>query len=74
MIGYITREQLDKAGVTYDTAIPQPIWDALYAAFGVNPVGDIVVTYQPSNVMGFLQAVTFEGARMLHIWDGRVGG
>ena len=72
--GYMTRAQLDAAGVTYDTAIPQDLFNQIVDANGGdtskpgrNPYGQIVTVYQTD--LGFLQAVTVEGANMLYFWN-----
>ena len=65
MLAHITIEQLDKAGVEYDRAIPQEVWSRLSGMNHRNPVGHVVVVYQQTGVWGGLQATTAEGALML---------
>ena len=69
MLGYITHDQLNAAGVTYDSALPQEIWRQINAAVNQNPLGHIVVVYQSADHMGGLVPVTREGARMLELWE-----
>jgi hypothetical protein len=66
VLGYTTKAQLDEAGVTYDTALPQEIWADICNVTGQNPCGDVVYAYtHDGSIFGGLVATSMEGALIL---------
>jgi len=71
MFAYLTVEQLNKAGVTYDAALPQPLFNEISQRTGQNPFGLIVMLYQDGDSFGCPCAVTPEGAALMSLTYGR---
>lgn len=70
---FYTMEELKAAGVTFDTAIPQRIFDALMKVDpDFHPFGHFVTVYRPGHLMGFIQPTTWQGSRIMNLWDGKV--
>ena len=69
---FYTQEELTAAGVTFDTAIPQSIFDALTT---VDPevYGHFVTVYRAGSMMGYIQPTTHHGSIVWSRWDGKVG-
>ena len=67
MLTYLSKKTLDSCSFTYDSALPQDVYNKITLANGGdNPLGHIVALYPGGSEDGYgLMAVTAIGAAML---------